>query len=328
MDGRLTLTLALNDVHSGDILWGESFTCEGMGWLTLQDLIPRRIVQRLFASVDEAGYRSSLRRHATDLSAFEHLAQGRALFRSFGPGVNERASDHFRAAIAADPQLGMAHSLLGLTEMALHDYGLAPIEVKRGAKARAQHAVELSPDDSRCLSHLSYLHGHMREFEASEQTARRAVDLNPCDADALFNLGYMLSWRGRPAECVDWIERAKEINPLWPAYYDTALSAALYDLERYEEAARVLSRLPRLSARQEMRLAATYARMGERELTRKHVIQAQVLAPDLDFVEAARIGWTSEHEHTLRHMTEGIELAQKVAQEIDGQPDHLSPDGA
>jgi TolB-like protein len=34
-DGRLTLTLALNDVHSGDMLWGESFTCEGMGWLTL-----------------------------------------------------------------------------------------------------------------------------------------------------------------------------------------------------------------------------------------------------------------------------------------------------
>jgi TolB-like protein len=54
--GRLTLALALNDTHSGDILWGETFVCEGTGWLTLQDLIPRRIVQRLFTSVEEAGH--------------------------------------------------------------------------------------------------------------------------------------------------------------------------------------------------------------------------------------------------------------------------------
>jgi tetratricopeptide (TPR) repeat protein len=136
----------------------------------------------------------------------------------------------------------------------------------------------------------------------------------------------MLSWRGQPEECIRWIEHAKAINPLWPAYYDGAFSAALYDLDQYEEAARVLSRLPLLTARQELRLAATYARMGELDLARQHVARARALAPDLDFVEAARLGWTSEHEHTLRHMTEGIELALRVAEEIKGQSDHPSPE--
>jgi TolB-like protein len=61
---HLVLAWALNDACSGEILWGESFPCEGSSWLTLQDLIPRRIVQRLFNSIEEAGHRSSLSRNA------------------------------------------------------------------------------------------------------------------------------------------------------------------------------------------------------------------------------------------------------------------------
>ncbi len=64
VEGRLTLAPALNDV-----LWGESVRCEGAGWLTRQDLVPRRIVQRLFASVVEAGPRSNLRRREGSLFA-------------------------------------------------------------------------------------------------------------------------------------------------------------------------------------------------------------------------------------------------------------------
>ena len=39
-------------------LWGDGFEAGGEGWLTLQDLVPRRIVARLFTSIEEAGYRT------------------------------------------------------------------------------------------------------------------------------------------------------------------------------------------------------------------------------------------------------------------------------
>jgi hypothetical protein len=55
--------------------------------------------------------------------------------------------------------------------------------------------------------------------------------------------------------------------------------------------------------------------------------RARALAPDLDFVEAARLGWTSEHEHTLRDMTEGIKLALRIAGEIEGWSDQFRVDG-
>jgi hypothetical protein len=126
LDGRLTLALALNDVRSGETLWGESFHCEGPGWLTLQDLIPRRIIQRLFASVEEAGYQSSLRQDAAALSAFGHMARGVALSRSFERGANELALEHFAAAIEADPSLGLAYSHHALTDFAVHGFVMAP----------------------------------------------------------------------------------------------------------------------------------------------------------------------------------------------------------
>lgn len=314
-DGRLMLAMALNDVRSGEILWGESFVCQGAGWLTLQDLIPRRIVQRLFSSIEEAGHRSSLRRGFADLTAFEHLARGRAIFRSSGPRVNEQALAHFAAAIAADPTLGVAYSFHGLADATLHLHSLAPVEVKHRIHAQGVRGVQLSPEEARCHGIMSYFHGWLGEFEQAERAAHRAVELNPCDADSLFNVAIVLKNRGRFQESLGWFERAKDINPLWPTYYDNEHSLALFHLGRYEESARLLSRVPRHSARQEMRLAATYALMGERELARLHVERARSLAPGQDFVELARIGYPYEHERDRQCLIDGIKLALEMRDE-------------
>ncbi|EYD73982.1 hypothetical protein Rumeso_04451 [Rubellimicrobium mesophilum DSM 19309] len=312
VDGRLILTVGLNDVRSGDMLWGESFTCEGTGWLTLQDLIPRRIVSRLFSSIEEAGLRGSLRRPAASLTAFEHLAQGRSLFRTFGLGVNEAALAHFAAAIEADPSLGVAYAYHGLADAAIHSYNLAPLEVKARVRAQVQRGVQLSPEESRCQGILSYVQTWFREFEQAEQSARRAVALNPCDADSLFNMGNVLVDRGRAQESLEWFERAKDINPMWPGYYDNEHSLALFFVGRYAESAQALSRVPRHSARQEMRLAATYAHMGERDLVRQHVAKAQALAPGQDFVELVKI-YSFEHDRERQRLLDGIKLALEMA---------------
>ena len=174
---QLHITLALNDAATGDVLWGDGFDADGTGWLSLQDLAPRRIVARLFASIEEAGYRRSLRRGSSDLTAFEHLARGKALFRSFEPGVNERALAHFAAALKADPSFGIAHSYHALAELSIHDYGLAPQEVKLRARAQAMRGVELSPDESRCHSLLGYCHAVLGEFDAGERAAAKGVAL-------------------------------------------------------------------------------------------------------------------------------------------------------
>ena len=308
-DNRLLLSMALNNAGTGEVLWGENFVGEGTSWLSLQDVIARRIVARLFASVEEASHRSSLRQDVGALTAFQHLARGRALFRTFEPGVNEQALEHFAAAIRADPSLGVAHSYHGLAEAALHGYQLAPLDIKRRIRAQGMRGVQLSPEEARCHGILSFFHLWLGEFEQAEQAARRAVEVNPCDADGLFNLGFVLVNRGRPQESLAWFERAKDINPLWPGYYDNEHSFALFHLGRYDESSRMLERVPRRNARQEMRLAATYALMGETARARSHVIDAQSLAPGQDFLELARTGYAYEHEQDRQHLLDAIRVA-------------------
>lgn len=311
-DGHLRLALALNDVATGELLWGDSFETEGSGWLTLQDLVPRRIVSRLFASVEEAGYRTSLRRNPGDLTAFENLARGKAQFRSFEPEANARALGHFAAAIVAAPTFGLAHSYHALADLALHDYGGAPLDVKQSAKARAIQGAELSPEESRCHGILGYCHALLSEFDPGEREATLAITLNPCDADALFGLAIVLVWRGASAEALPRIQQAKELNPLWPAHYDVLHAEALFHLGRYDESIRLHRRLPRLSARHEMRLAAAYALVGEVDLARHHAARARTREPSWDFVEKARHAHSLGSAGDVQRLVEGTELALRL----------------
>ena len=313
--GQLRIALALNDVATGDVLWGDSFDAGEAGWLALQDLAPRRIVARLFTTIEEAGYRSSLHRGLSDLTAFEHLARGKALLRSYGPGVNERALAQFGAAIEADPTFGIAYSYRALASLSLHDYGLAPQEVKLRARADALQGVELSPDESRCHGILGYCHATLGEFDAGESASTKAVALNPYDADAQFGLAIVLVWRGDSQAALGRIEKAKEINPLWPVYYDSLHSEALLFLGRYAESARTLLRLPSLSPRQEMRLAAAFALAGETDLARHHAAQARAAQPGWDFVEMARIAYGWRDGTDVRLLIDGIRLALALLDE-------------
>ena len=308
-EGRLVLTVALSDVATGEMVWGDGFDCEGTGWLSLQDLIPRRIVQRLLNGVEEATVRGAQRRGTESLTAFERLARGRAFFRSFEEGADARARAEFAAALAIDPGFGLAHSYHACADTGIHGYGAAPREVQQRGKAQAMRGLELAPDESACHRILSMFHVALGEWDAAEGAARRAVALNPCNADALHDMGFVAMVRGRGADCLEWLERAKEIDPLWPAYYDATLSAALFGLGRYEESAASLQRLPRLSARQQMRLAATFALQGDRDGARRHAALARALMPGADFAAIARGAWAGERPEQVERLVGGIERA-------------------
>jgi hypothetical protein len=87
---------------------------------------------------------------------------------------------------------------------------------------------------------------------------------------------------------------------------------ALFHLDRHEDCVRLLSRIPNRNARQEMRMAASYALLGERELARRHVERARILAPGQDFVELARIGYSFEHDRHRQAVVDGVRLALEM----------------
>lgn len=150
--------------------------------MSMQEVIPRRIVARLATNIEESVLNQSTASPTRSRTAFEHVVRAVALLRRFEAGVNEQGRDHLLRALEIDPDYGLAHAYLALSEVMIADYGLAPREVLERAAARAMRAVELAPLESRCHRIAAYVRSQLFEFAAAEQAARRAFDLNPCDA--------------------------------------------------------------------------------------------------------------------------------------------------
>jgi TolB-like protein len=301
------LTAAIAAAQDGRQLWGESFECAREDLLALPQVIAGRVVQRLVSNIETAVLARTATAPTASLSAFEHLTRGIALLRSYGEGVNERGRDHLLRAIEIDPACGLAHAYLGLAELMIADFSAAPVAAREAAKARAMAAVHLAPEDARCLRLLSFFRGFLGEHAAAEETARRAHALNPHDADTLLDIGEVLTFRGRAAEALDWIDRAIVLNPLHPTFYRGVRSIPLYLLGRYEESLEELRLLPRLNLRQEFRMAATLAMLGRMQEACTHLDRVEAVAPGWPHLDAA--AWRFERAEDARHLIDGVKAA-------------------
>jgi TolB-like protein len=305
---RFAIAAALAEAQ-GRQVWGESFDCAAGELMSLQQVIPRRIIPRLVSNIEDSVLARTAAAPTASLSAFEHFTRGVALLRSFGEGVNARGRDHLLRAVEIDPGFGLAHAYLALSEVMIAGYGRAPREVILAAKARAMTAIDLAPEEARCHRIMGMIRLFLGEYAAAEGDMRRAYDLNPYDADAMAMMSVVLTDRGRAVEALEWADRAMALNPLHPAFYFAQRSMALYLLGRYDDSAADLERLPRLSVRQETRMAATLAMAGRPELAAPHLDRAEALEFDWSHLDAARDFYRFERPEDTEHLVAGIRAA-------------------
>jgi tetratricopeptide (TPR) repeat protein len=83
------------------------------------------------------------------------------------------------------------------------------------ARAAADRALAL--DESLGAAHATLAHikfQYARDWTGAEREFARAIDLDPGYANAHHWHALCLLWRGRPAEALDEIERARALDPL------------------------------------------------------------------------------------------------------------------
>jgi tetratricopeptide (TPR) repeat protein len=102
------------------------------------------------------------------------------------------------------------------------------------------------------------------------------------------------SRRGRFEEALAWIDRAIEMNPLPPAWYDSIRYDALHFLGRYGEAAAALARLPDLNGWRSLRMAAIQLGAGNESEARRWLARARSLLAPGDWVAQALDYWNME----------------------------------
>ncbi|MBI2525929.1 MAG: tetratricopeptide repeat protein [Candidatus Rokubacteria bacterium] len=176
--------------------------------------------------------------HATSVapSSIAHFNLG--LFRET-QGLRQKAAEHYRRALAINPDLAQAHSGLGLAlaqesripealfhlreEVRLNPgssrarKNLAAILVRQGRTAEAieqlRRAVQLSPGDTMAHNDLGNALAVQGQLDEAVQHYQEVLKLTPESPEVHNNLGMVRALQGRKSEAVEHFRRALSIRP-------------------------------------------------------------------------------------------------------------------
>lgn len=313
MTGRVSRESDMTALHaeltaapSGPVLWNQDYTLTaGSGGDNLSELC-LSIVNRVAARVADAELKWALARPDGGLGAGEHLLRGIAWLRGYRRDDNLEARRCFEAAIGLDPDLGLAHSYLGLAELIIGGYAKASTATFTSSIVKASIGVTLAPEDPRSHRILGLIRLFARQHDAAEMHVSRSIELNPHDADTLIQMGFVKTMRGRPQEGLALMEQAMRINAVHPDYYHFDRAMALYSAGLYRESIVALGRLPLGEPKRWTRIAAAYAQLGEMEEARRNIALALDADPAFDPMDYAQSGVPFEHPADVDRLVEGV----------------------
>lgn len=238
---RVRVTAQLVDARTGYQLWSETYDRESGDIFAVQEEIARAVGEALDLRLPRGmeSFRPGAR--PPNLEAYELYLKGRHAWRSRTREGVELAVDHFRRAIARDPNFAEAHAGLADAYIVLAVYGYrSREETLPRAREAVERALALEPLLVEALATRGYLRGQDNDTGSALADFRRAIELNPSYPLAHHWLALALVAVDRLDEALPEHRRALELDPLSPtphsAYALTLLLAG--DRDGAEEMAR------------------------------------------------------------------------------------------
>ena len=260
---RVRVNVQLIDAETGHHVWAERYDRDLEDIFAVQDEITQSVVSTLPSRIEDAGSERAQRKRNPDLTAYDCVLLGLEGLNRFTWEDNDQARQHSQLAIERDPMFARAHTLLATT----HLWDLMMYQRDDGSldKAFKSVATALALDDEDSWSHgiLAFAHLLNRQDEESEIHIQRALTLNPNDANAAAYFGNILVYLGRWEEALDWIVKAKRLNPFPPPIYHWYHGLALYSAREYEQAIKTVKQIRLLDRWHHGLLAMCYAQMGQ-----------------------------------------------------------------
>ncbi len=216
---RLRIVAQLVDIRTGENVWAERFDRSGTDPWEIQDEVTEKIVAVLAGddgTLKKAQYRQTWGKDHTDLEAYDYYLRGNDLLVQLTPGTTEQALQVLTEGLAKFPdsallkiKLGLAYFIRGWNGWS----GISPTSDFRQAARLAKEAMSqptLSPMERRAGHYLSaFVRVTERKFADAVGEADDAVRLSPYDAQMLGALSQILIAAGKPAQALEWIDRAE-----------------------------------------------------------------------------------------------------------------------
>lgn len=298
---RLRLLAQLIDTSNGEYVWSESYDQRITDILDIEQDISAAIVRALQTQIGVC------RRPTANPEVYNLYLRGRYHWnKRTGEGLRQ-AIEHFRAALALEPDFALGYAGLADSYILLADYSAdSPASVIGCARTAAKRALAIDPTLGEAEASLGLLSSvHDWDWETAGEHYRRSMELNPSYATAYhwYSLDYC-ALLGRFAEAHRAAEMAVQLDPLSsivresigyvyllerdfeqaersyrdlidfdPHFYKgwSALGRSLFFQERYSEALECLLKARELCGDSPSLLGAlgqTYACSGQRQQAR------------------------------------------------------------
>jgi serine/threonine protein kinase/tetratricopeptide (TPR) repeat protein len=244
---RIRITAHFAETREGTVINAEKIDGVMDDIFQLQDRIVTGLADVLRIRLTGADVARIEQPETTHLAAYEHYARGYRAYLQFGKESTKLAEEHFRAAIAIDPNYAVAHAGLGVL------YG--PLYIASGRRDALQEgtrllerALALDPSLGDAYAWLAYMHFREDRFDDAERVARQGVEHDPSSFMCWYMLGagrlcgaVVTHQGGELARAVPPFLRAIAVNP---SYHPIHMAlGTIYALRgAYGHAATVLDR--------------------------------------------------------------------------------------
>jgi adenylate cyclase len=281
---RVRITAQLIDAGTGSHLWAHRYDRDLRDIFAIQDEVTMAIVGTVVGQVQAAGIDRARRKRTDSMAAYDYFLRGLEHHNRAGSDDTAPARQMFERAIEIDPGFARAHALLSWT--LCEAYWAEVYGETSNAKAAldqallaVQRAVALDGNDALCHCAAGYAHVTGRSFDRAAHYIGIATRLNPNDAEVIASQIMLEVCCGLPHAALQSLDAALRLVPTPPNWYREWQGLALYNLRRYEEAAKAFESASVKRPYIYRYLAASYAQMDRIPEARAAAAEALRLQP-------------------------------------------------
>ncbi len=208
------LTAQLIDGNTGNVLWSTRLVADPGAADFSADTLPVAAAAQVTEQVIEREQNRAMAKRAPFL-AWDHIFRSAASSQRGDPDSAGKAVDEARLAVAAAPDIGLAHAMLAAAIADLPEsQGLRPdadqiLEIQ----TRTRQAMRLDGNNPSVLIALAAAYKGLGEHEVSLRLARRTVELRPNSPASHLILGNSYRMLGRTADAAAAYRRQDELSP-------------------------------------------------------------------------------------------------------------------
>jgi DNA-binding SARP family transcriptional activator/TolB-like protein len=218
LEERLIIRADLVNAADGSQLWGEQYNEKLSDILVVQEVIAKRISEKLQLKLTGEDHKQLAKRQTGMTEAYHAYLRGRYHWNKRTPEGLKKAIDYFKQAIDVDPCYALAYVGLADAYVVLGSFGvgvLAPRDAYPRAKEAAAKALEIDETLVEAHASLGYSLGFYDwDWDAADKEFSRAIDLKPDCTTAHFWYGFYMIAMGRLDEALSEIRLAHELEPL------------------------------------------------------------------------------------------------------------------